>query len=278
MGGGMARRLLAAGFPLAVYNRNPQKSAALAAAGARVAATPADAATGAQIIFSMVADDAASRSVWLGEHGALPAAARGAVLVESSTLSIRWVKELAAAASAQGCQLLDAPVTGSKVQAATGELLFLVGGSADALETARPAFQAMGRAVRHLGPTGSGAMLKLINNFVCGVQIASLAEGLALIERSGLDRELALDVLKNGAPGSPLFRLIADRMTARDFTPNFLLRLMSKDLAYAVAEAEQRSLDLMTASAALQRFQQALAAGHGDKDMSALIELLLPSR
>lgn len=274
----MARRLLAAGFPLAVYNRNPQKSAALAAAGARVAATPADAATGAQIIFSMVADDAASRSVWLGEHGALPAAARGAVLVESSTLSIRWVKELAAAASAQGCQLLDAPVTGSKVQAATGELLFLVGGSADALETARPAFQAMGRAVRHLGPTGSGAMLKLINNFVCGVQIASLAEGLALIERSGLDRELALDVLKNGAPGSPLFRLIADRMTARDFTPNFLLRLMSKDLAYAVAEAEQRSLDLMTASAALQRFQQALAAGHGDKDMSALIELLLPSR
>jgi 3-hydroxyisobutyrate dehydrogenase len=226
----------------------------------------------------MVADDAASRSVWLGEHGALPAAARGAVLVESSTLSIRWVKELAAAASAQGCQLLDAPVTGSKVQAATGELLFLVGGSADALETARPAFQAMGRAVRHLGPTGSGAMLKLINNFVCGVQIASLAEGLALIERSGLDRELALDVLKNGAPGSPLFRLIADRMTARDFTPNFLLRLMSKDLAYAVAEAEQRSLDLMTASAALQRFQQALAAGHGDKDMSALIELLLPSR
>jgi 3-hydroxyisobutyrate dehydrogenase len=174
--------------------------------------------------------------------------------------------------------LLDAPVTGSKVQAATGELLFLVGGSADALETARPAFQAMGRAVRHLGPTGSGAMLKLINNFVCGVQIASLAEGLALIERSGLDRELALDVLKNGAPGSPLFRLIADRMTARDFTPNFLLRLMSKDLAYAVAEAEQRSLDLMTASAALQRFQQALAAGHGDTDMSALIELLLPSR
>lgn len=278
MGGGMARRLLTAGFPLTVYNRNPQKSAALAAMGARVAATPAEAASQAQIVFSMVADDEASRSIWLGENGALNSVAPGTVLVESSTLSIRWVKELAAAASTKGCELLDAPVTGSKAQAAAGELTFLVGGPPNALESARPAFLAMGRVVRHMGPTGSGAMLKLINNFLCGVQVASLAEAMALIERSGLDRDQALEVLKAGAPGSPLLRLIADRMTACDFTPNFLLRLMTKDLSYAVAEGAQRSLEITTAAAALQRFKQAIAAGQGDKDMSALIELFQPER
>jgi 3-hydroxyisobutyrate dehydrogenase len=272
MGGGMARRLLAAGFPLTVYNRNPEKSASLKDAGAQVAATPREAAAQAELIFSMVADDSASRSIWLGENGALSGASQGAVFVESSTLSLGWVKELAAAAVARGCDLLDAPVTGSRTHAASGELLFLVGGSATALEKARPAFAAMGRAVNHLGPTGSGALLKLINNFVCGVQVASVAQALALIDRGGLNRDKALEVLKAGAPGSPIFRLIADRMTAGDFTPNFLLRLMAKDLRYAVAEGEQHSIKLTTAAAALEVFNYAIARGSGDKDMSAVFE------
>jgi len=272
MGGGMARRLLTAGFPLTVYNRNAEKSAAMKAVGAQVAATPAEAAAQAEVVSSLVADDSASRSIWLGENGALAKANKGTVFVESSTLSLGWVKELASAAAARGCELLDAPVTGSKTHAASGELLFLVGGSVSALETARPAFVAMGRAVNHLGPTGSGAMLKLINNFVCGVQVASLAQALALLERGGLNREKALEVLKAGAPGSPIFRLIADRMTAGDYTPNFLLPLMAKDLRYAVAEGEQHSLKLTTAAAALDLFNQAIAAGLGDKDMSAVFE------
>jgi len=272
MGGGMARRLLAAGFPLTVYNRNPEKSAALKAEGAQVAVTPREAAVQAELIFSMVADDSASRSVWLGENGALSGVNQGTVIVESSTLSLVWVKELATAAVARGCELLDAPVTGSKTHAASGELLFLVGGSAAALEKARPAFTAMGRAVNHLGPTGSGALLKLINNFVCGVQVASVAQALALIDRVGLNRDKALEVLKAGAPGSPIFRLIADRMTAGDFTPNFLLRLMAKDLRYAVAEGEQNSVNITTAAAALELFNIAIARGSGDKDMSAVFE------
>ncbi len=270
----MARRLLANGFPLTVYNRSATKSDALAAAGARTAHTPKEAAAQAQIIFSMVADDAASRSVWLGEQGALAGAMHGAVLVECSTVSVGWIQELARAASARRCELLDAPVTGSKPHAAAGELLFLVGGSAAALQQALPAFEAMGRAVRHLGPTGSGALLKLINNFLCGVQVASLAEGLALIERAGLNREQALEVLKAGAPGSPILRAFADRMSARDYTPNFRLQLMAKDLAYAIAEAEQHSLNLTTAVAALERFHRASSAGHGQADMSAVIEPL----
>jgi 3-hydroxyisobutyrate dehydrogenase len=272
MGGGMARRLLAAGFPLTVYNRAADKSAALKASGAQVAATPGQAAAQAQVVFSMVADDVASRSIWLGENGALLGSVRGTVLVESSTLSPGWVKELAAAATARGCELLDAPVTGSRTHAAAGELSFLVGGSVAALETVRPAFAAMGRAVTHLGPSGSGALLKLINNFVCGVQVASFAEALAMIERGGLNRDQALEVLKTGAPGSPILRLVSDRMTAADYTPNFLLRLMAKDLGYAVAEGEQRSLKLTTAASALELFKRALAGGAGDKDMAAVFE------
>jgi len=272
MGSGMAGRLLAHGFHVSVYNRDPQKAAPLQSAGGTVAGSPREATDGATVVVSMVADDAAARSVWLGENGALAGAAPGAVLVESSTITVDWVKELAAAAAAKGCDLLDAPVTGSKAQAASGELNFLVGGSASALETARPALTAMSRSIVHLGPSGSGALLKLINNFLCGVQVASLAEGLAVIERSGLDRAKALEILTNGAPGSPLVKALSARMTTRDYQPNFLLRLMAKDLSYAIAEGHKFSLNLATPAAALGLFQQGVAAGHGEQDIAALVE------
>ena len=274
MGSGMARRLLAASFPLTVYNRNRARASPLAAEGAHVAASPREAAAGADIVLSMVADDAASREVWLGEHGALEGAARGSVLIESSTLSVGWTRELAREAAARGCELLDAPVTGSKPHAASGELLFLVGGSGAALETARPVLAAMSRAIVHVGATGSGVLLKLINNFMCGVQAASLAEAVALIERSGLDRAKALEVLTTGAPGSPLVKTLSGRMTARDYTPNFLLRLMAKDLRYAIEEGRQHGLSLSTVASALEILEQGIASGHGEEDFSVIIEPL----
>jgi 3-hydroxyisobutyrate dehydrogenase len=274
MGSGMARRLLGAGFPLAVYNRNPDKASPFAADGARVAPTPRQAAQGADVIISMVADDHASRAVWLGPDGALAGAAPGTVCIESSTVSLGWLRELAAAVAERRCEFLDAPVTGSKVHAASGELNFLVGSSASTLDKVRPVLAAMSKSVVPLGPTGSGAMVKLINNFVCGVQVASLAEALAMIERSGLDRNKALEILTNGAPGSPLVKMVSSRMTAADYTPNFALRLMAKDLDYAMNEAAKLNLALETASAALDRFKLALAARLGDKDMAALFEIL----
>lgn len=270
----MSRRLRAAGFPVTVYNRTREKAAAVIAAGADFADSPRAAAAGADVVFSMVADDAASRRMWLGDRGALAGARRGAVLVESSTLTVEWVRELAAEAAERGAEFVDAPVTGSKNAAAAGELNFLVGGSEAALETIRPALNAMGRRVTHLGPTGSGALVKLINNFVCGVQLASIAEALAWIEQSGLDRAQALEVLLEGAPGSPIAKLTTSRMIAGDFTPNFPLKLMAKDLGYAVKESAARGRPLATATAAYGVFQRAIAAGHGDKDMSAVVELL----
>jgi 3-hydroxyisobutyrate dehydrogenase len=274
MGSGMTRRLLANGFAVTVFNRTLEKSKALAENGARVAKSPREAASGAGVIISMVADDDASRGMWLGESGALADAARGTVCIESSTVTVEWVRELAAAAAAKQCEFLDAPVTGSKSHAASGELNFLVGGDQNTLEKVRPVFAAMGKTVLPVGPIGSGALLKLINNFVCGVEVAALAEAMAMIERSGLDRAKALEVLTNGAPGSPLVKTVATRMTTPDYTPNFLLRLVTKDLSYAIKEAGKLSIDLPMALAAREEFQRAITAGHGDKDLAAVVEPL----
>jgi 3-hydroxyisobutyrate dehydrogenase len=270
MGLGMAGRLMGSGFPLTVYNRTAQKAQELATKDARVAETPREAVTGADVIVSMVADDDASRSMWLGPRGALAGASRGAVLVEASTLSTAWVAELAQAAARQGCELLDTPVTGSKPQAASGELLFLVGGSAKALETARPVLSVMSRGIVHVGPSGSGALLKLINNFLCGIQAAALGEALALIAKGGLNQEKAFEVLTNGAPGSPLMKTLLSRMSTGVDPANFRLVLMTKDLAYGLKEAERRGIPVPMVSTAHSLFMQAVKSGLGEKDFAAV--------
>lgn len=272
MGAGMAGQLLKAGFPLAVYNRSAERAAEVVKDGARLAKSPREAAAGANVVFAMVADDAASRAVWLGEEGALAGMKAGAVAVDCSTLSPAWVAELAEAAKARGCAFLDAPVTGSKPQAGAGQLLFLVGGGPEALERARPSFQAMGRGVVHLGPIGSGARMKLINNFVCGVQAAALAEAVAMIEKSGLDRDAALDILKNGAPGSPLVKAVSERMVERQYEVNFELDLMQKDLRYAITEGHRWNVGMTMAAAALGMFIDAFQKGWGKRDFSAVVE------
>jgi 3-hydroxyisobutyrate dehydrogenase len=262
MGTGMASRLSGQGFTVAVYNRSPRP-------GMTIAPTPREAASGADVIISMLADDDAARTVWLGKDGALAGAKPGAVLIDSSTVSPEWIRELSEAAHKHGCELLDAPVTGSKGAAAAGELTFLVGGSDAALATARPVLAAMSKEINHIGPSGSGALMKLINNFVCGVQAVALAEAVAIIERSGLDREIAVGVLTSGAPGSPLVKLLSGRMLTKDFTPNFLMKLMAKDLRYA-----QKLGNIEVVSAALRTFEKAIKAGYGDKDFSSVVETL----
>ena len=177
------------------------------------------------------------------------------------------------AASAQrGCDLLDAPVTGTKPHAASGQLLFLVGGSAAALATAQPVLAVLGREAIHLGPSGSGALLKLVNNFLCGVQAASLAEAESMIAAGGLDLKQALAILTQGAPGSGLVQRAAARAFANDFTPNFPLHLMAKDLGYAIDQASSFGQNLQTASSALAIFKDAIAKGYGDQDFSAVIK------
>ena len=164
MGVGMAANWLAKGFALSVWNRTPANARALAAKGARAAATPRETAEGADFVFAMVADDAASRSVWLGENGALAGAKTGAIVIKSSTLTPDWVRELGGRAREKGLGFLDAPVGGSRQAAASGELRFFVGGEPATFEAARPALAAVGGQMDLLGPVGAGATWKLVNH------------------------------------------------------------------------------------------------------------------
>ena len=276
IGSGMARNLLATGYTVSVYNRSRQKAEVVAKDGARIAESPREAVENADFVISAVADDAASRDVWLGEQGALAGAAPGAVLIESSTLTVGWVRELADLAARRGLELLDAPITGSRIQAAAGQLLFLVGGTEAALEKATPVLSAMGRGIVHMGPSSSGALIKLINNFMAGVQAASLGEAIALANAGGLDQAKVLDVLTNGAPGSPLVKTLVERINSDDRAPHFVLRLMLKDLGYAVGEGELHGVPLRTAEAAHEVYRRAVEAGLGERDMSAVGEQFAP--
>jgi 3-hydroxyisobutyrate dehydrogenase len=272
MGSGMARRLLETGHAVTVYNRDARKSTPLAAAGARVATTPGLAAKGADVIISMVADDQASRSLWLEADGALAGLKPGALCLESSTLSVAWVQELATAVVAKGGEFLDCPVTGSKAQAGAGELKFLVGGTSSTLERARPVLMALSTEIVHLGGTGSGVLLKLVNNSLNGVQVAALAEAILAIERSGIDTAKAIAVITNGASGSPMVKAVSARISARDYTPQFHLHLLAKDLTYVVNEGDRCQVAMTMAAAAGKLLLAANAAGYGNQDMAALIE------
>jgi 3-hydroxyisobutyrate dehydrogenase len=274
MGRGMAANLLKAGFPLTVYNRTREKAEPLAAQGATIANTPAEAAKGADVVISILSDDTASRAAWLGTDGALAGMSSGSTVVECGTLSPEWIAELDAKTKAQGIGLVEAPVTGSRPQAEAGQLTFLCGTEADTLEKVRPVLEVMSKAIVHLGPAGSGGQLKLINNFLCAVQVASFAEALTWIERTNLNRAQALEMLKTGAPGSGIFNAMSDRMTARTYEVNFLLRLMNKDIRYAQAAAAEHGVTLTTAAVTGQLFDRAEQQGLGEKDMSSVVEVI----
>ncbi|MEM7786339.1 MAG: NAD(P)-dependent oxidoreductase [Bacteroidota bacterium] len=187
MGARMAARLLAAGHAVNVWNRTPERAAPLVDAGARLGASPRDAASGAEVVISMVTDDAAARAVWTGPEGAVFGLGPGAVAVESSTLTPAAVAELAEAVTEAGAVFLDAPVAGSRPQAEAGALVYLVGGDAQAVERVRPLFDVLGGAVHHVGPTGQGAAVKLAVNALFATQVAAVAELLAMLQASGVD-------------------------------------------------------------------------------------------
>ena len=275
MGSGMGHNLLKAGFPLTVYNRTHAKAETLAANGAQVAATPREAVRDAQVVISMVGDDTASQAIWLGENGALTGAQPGTVLVECSTLSLRWVRELASLAAQRNLSFLDAPVTGSKDAAEAGELRLLVGGDAQTVERARPVLEAVSKRIDIFGPTGSGALVKLINNLMAAVQTVVLGEGLALAERAGLDMDQVVAFIINAAPGSPIVKGKAARMANHDYSDTqFALKWMHKDATYALDAASEFGVPMPTLAVAREVYRMARNLGLGDADFSAVIEAL----
>lgn len=270
MGAPMAMNLQQAGFALTVFNRDPAKARPFAEKGVEVADSPADAVRGADFVVSIVSEDAATREVMLGGSGIIGAARSGAIVLDSSTNTPGMAREAASAALERGIAYLDAPVTGSVPQARNRELVFMVGGPQAAFEKAQPLFAAMGRMWRHMGASGSGATIKLINNMLTASLQAALAEAAQVAEAAGLDQAAALDILSEGAAGSRAVKAKLPKMFKRDFTPQFQLELMDKDLRYFLALAQE--LDRPTPLAALVRsqFQAARRASLGKLDTSAL--------
>jgi 3-hydroxyisobutyrate dehydrogenase len=275
MGSAMAQNLLKAGFAVIVYNRTRDRALPLQDSGAEIADTPAAAAKRADVVFTMVTDDRASRSVWLGDEGILASAQPQAILIESSTVSPSWIRELSDLA--QGLRLLDAPVAGSKPQAIAKELMFLVGGDRETVAEAQPIFLAMGKSAVHFGEIGSGSLMKLISNLMIGVQVATLAEALNFAQSSGLDMAQVIQALSSGSGGSPVVRGKAAQISDRDFTPNFALHLLHKDLGYALEEAGKHDAPLPTTAIAREFYRMAMMQGLGDLDFAAIAKVFDPA-
>ena len=273
----MAARIAAAGLPLTVWNRTADRAAAFSGeTGGRVrhALSPADAVRDAEVVITCFPESKHVQALLDGPDGLIAGLQRGATLVDCTSGDPATSRAIAKTLDFHGVGFLDAPVTGSKAQAESGTLAFLVGGRAELLERARPALIAMSGSIAHLGPSGSGATMKLINNFLCGVQVASLAEALAMAERSGLDARQAAAVLGAGSPGSPLVKIVAQRMLDRVYEPNFFVPLMAKDLAYARQAFARAGLELKSADVAREAFLAAERAGFGEEDIASIVELL----
>ena len=280
MGSGMASRLQACGHAVQVFNRTPARAAALVAGGARPCPTPREACAGAAAVLVMVADDLASRAVWLGPHGALAGLDAGAFAIECSTLSHDWVLELSARAGEAGLRYLDAPVTGLPEQAAGGELTLLVGARPDDLDAARPLLAAVSREIVHFGPAGAGTAYKLLVNLLGAVQIASAAEAMALAERAGLDPTRAAAAIGSGQAASPQVIRNTRRMAENQHAHpvNFTPQLRLKDIRYALALARKLGLGTPFGTLAAGWFDALCAQAPVGINESAIIDVARTQR
>jgi 3-hydroxyisobutyrate dehydrogenase len=268
MGHGMAGRYLDAGFTVAVWNRSKPKAEDLIARGARWATSPEDAAIDADAVVTMVADDEASRRVWLGTDGAAANMKAGTLAIECSTVSYAHARQLAQELNDRGLIYIDSPVTGLPDAAASGKLTLLVGADPADLEKARPYLVPLSSTIRHFGAVGSGTVYKLINNLMGAIQIAGIAEGLAIAEQAGLDMKLVLEAVETGVAASPQVLRHSKRMVARNFAgATFTSALRHKDAAYAVALAEQLlSATPIMGRAAVEAYQRAKAYAPDDDE------------
>ncbi len=273
MGSRMAMNLLKAGYNLTVWNRTATSADELVAAGAKQAETPAAAAVDADVVISMVRDDDVSKLVWLhGKTGALQNMKAGAIGIESSTVSFDWIKKLGNVFASKNVSLLEAPVSGSRPQALVGQLIYIVGGDAQIAEKVAPLLSAMGCAIHYTGPLGSAALVKLSTNTLLGVQVTVVAELIGMLKRNGVDPARAFEVIADTAVCSPFAARSAIGMLTGDFTPQFTTELVAKDFHYSVKAAGDHAL-APTILAASQVFNEAVARGFGDENLSSVVKL-----
>ena len=274
MGRGMVQNLLDAGFPVRVWNRTTERMTQLIESGATAGSDPADVAAHTEIVISCVSDTPDVQEVILGARGVLAGAKAGALVIDMSTISPKVTREIAARLQEKGVDMLDAPISGGSEGAANGTLSIMIGGEAEQVERAMPAFQAMGRTITHVGPTGAGQTVKLVNQIVVVVNMLAVGEGLLFAQAAGVDLQKTLDAIRRGAAGSWMLANRGPQVIARDWTPGFMIDLQQKDLRLALDAADEMGVPLLGTSTVFQLFRTLQKAGLGAEGNHALVKAL----
>lgn len=275
MGSRMAANLARAGVPLTVWNRTESTAEAFCHEhGARLAATPAHAATDSAVVITMVVDGRQVREVLLGQSGAAATAAPGTLFIDCSTIGPTATREIGAELAGRQLRLIDAPVTGSSPKAQDGTLTIMVGGEAQDLERARPLLDVMGAVIVHAGPQGQGQMVKLINNAVAATNAAVLGQALLVGSRAGVDLDALIRVMGAGAGGSAMLDLKAGPMRTHDYTTLFKLEHMLKDVRLCLEEGQALGVPFPSAAYTREVLTAAMGLGRGEEDFAAMIEPL----
>lgn len=272
MGAPMASNLLRSGFQVTVYNRTASKGEPLVQEGAQLAATPLEAASGKDVIITMISNDDSIREVYYGENGIISTLTAGTTVIDSSTISPGLVEEIAAAVESRGGHFLDAPVTGSKPAAIEGTLVFMVGGSAEVIEANRDVFDAMGKKLLHMGGNGRGAVAKLAHNTMVGIHNVALAEGFSIAVKSGVPADKFLELVQFGSAGSKQAELKGRKIIEDDFSNQFSLALMLKDLKLASSLSDATGVPTPMLGLAKSLFQAGYTQGYGEEDLSAVVK------
>jgi 3-hydroxyisobutyrate dehydrogenase-like beta-hydroxyacid dehydrogenase len=275
MGMPMARHLLKAGHRVALWSHTASKAQELAKEGDGVAcATPKEVAANADYVFLCVGDSAMSEEVTLGKDGLIEGLREGAVVADASTISPATARATGAALTAKSAHFLDAPCTGSRPGAEGGTLTFMIGGDKAVFERTKPYFKPMGKNLYYCGGPGMGLHAKLTQNLILSNLLQAFNEGLVLATKAGVDPELMLEILNNSAAKSGLIAFKAPYVFRRDFSTNFSVKWMHKDIGLMLDSAKDLDVPLPLTSLTQQLFRAAIAKGHGDEDICSTIKVL----
>lgn len=274
MGRPMASNLVKAGHEVTVWNRTPGKDKDKDVEGARTAASPADAASGVEVVWMCVSDTNAVESVLFGPNGVEESLNEGMIVVDSSTISPSATKKFAERVHSRGASYVDAPVTGSKTGAENGTLIFIVGGEETTIEKLKPLFAAMGKQFFRMGETGKGHAAKLAMNLQIALIYEGFAEALTLAAKLGVDAETMLPLINASMVRSGVVEYKAPFVLKRDFTPNFPMRLMHKDIRLALDAAKESRVKLPALEIVEEVYDVAIEDGQQDLDFAATIILL----
>jgi 3-hydroxyisobutyrate dehydrogenase len=273
MGAPMARNLAKAGFQVVAWNRTRSKAEALQGDGITVADSPKAVGEACPVVITMVSDTPDLMAVAEGPDGVGEGLSAGSILIDMSTVAPGATRELAERLSKRGISMLDAPVSGGSTGAEQGTLAIMVGGKEEAFQWCLPIFQAMGKTITHMGPSGMGQTTKLVNQILVVGTLSTVAEALTFAAAQGADLQRTIEAVAGGAAGSWQLQNLGPRMVEGDFTPGFMVSLQRKDLRLITEAAHEKNVPLPISSVAKQFYAAAEAAGHGEDGTQAIVKV-----